>query len=155
MSLYDEEISNKYGIDKLWDGPKIKGTPISLYRFNIYEEPKILYDLLKDLLKICHVDSSILTHKLQFKDNTIVDIRLITKSGGYNEHRLIFIEHITSLETAYDSNCNYSIRLLDFLEFFNNLSRPAQRSLLNTVLKTDYDNRLYSYQIKDNTITFI
>lgn len=124
----------------------IKTTPGNPYIFNKNKEPKVLYDLINDFLHVGYYNSRILTYQLRLRYNPIVDIRLISTS--YSDTKIVFVEHAN----MYASN---GINLLDFLQFFNRLNKPTKESLLNNVLKTDQDNILYSYQISNNTITFI
>ena len=118
-----------------------------IYIFNGKKEPRAFYDVLKDLLLTCYHDSILLSYQLHFKNNPIVDIRLLSTSV-YSDYRLIFIE-------SKDIHTTNAITLLDFLHLFDSLTKPTKEALLNNILKTDQDNFLYSYQINNNSITFI
>ena len=118
-----------------------------IHIFNGNKEPRAFYDILNDLLRTCYHDSILLSYKLYFKNNPIVDIRLIS-TGVYSNYRLIFVE-------SKDIHTTNAITLLDFLYLFDSLTKPTKEALLNNILKTDQDNFLYSYQINNNKITFI
>ena len=117
-----------------------------VYVFNGIKETKVFYDLLNDLLHMCHYDSILLSYQLRFRHVPIIDIRLMSTS--YSDTKLVFVENT-------DMHTTNGISLLDFLQFFDSLIKPTKESLLNNMLKTDQDNNIYSYQINNNTITFI
>lgn len=116
------------------------------YIFNNNKEPKVFYDILNDLLHMCYYDNILLSYQIRFRHIPISDIRLISTS--YSDTKLVFVENTD----MYTTN---GISLLGFLQFFNNLHKPTKETLLNNELKTDRDNILFSYQINNNTITFI
>lgn len=118
-----------------------------IYIFNGNKEPKDFYDVLNDLLHTCYHDSIFLSYQIHFKNNPIVDVRLVSTSI-YGDDKLIFIE-------SKDTYITNVITLLDLLQFFDSLIKPTKEALLNNLLKTDLGNILYSYQINNNKITFI
>lgn len=118
-----------------------------IYIFNRNKEPKDFYDVLNDLLHTCYHDSILLSYQIHFRNNPIVDVRLVSTSI-YGDGKLIFIE-------SKDTYITNVITLLDLLQFFDSLVKPLKETLINNLLKTDLGNILHSYQINNRKITFI